>query len=479
MKPPAAMPPATPSAAMPREDGSASRQATDVPDAPPQRSAFNDFLHGNRPEERRRPVEADGEGRPRARRMAEATPPGSGGDAREPREPRQRGEALFHSASVVVGGAASGEATEPLSTRSGPDRAQDARTAEEAAEEGGVKEAAAEVRVTPRPPELSAMPEPRLPTVIAAAGAVAAGPMPRDPMQAPPLPRKQAAHGALALMPLTGGDAAEADADAPDAATLLHRALAPHARAADEQGETSFMHHPVAREPATKGKAWQSDLPGWRALRAEVVEDVRQKHFAPAMPSLPLSFTGQFTLAVADEAGLAAQVLDGLEPALASAPEWPAQRSQATTHTVRTLEIRLHPEHLGAIAAHIERRGDALEITLRAARRDVADELEKTAHHLADRLQAATGHATRVQLHIAVLPPGATAEAQQPQAPPQQQGAAAFTRQDAGQGGQAAQQQPGGRDHAQRHDNAGVINENGARADGGGADSRGVRGLYL
>ncbi len=475
MKPPAAMPPATPSAAMPREDGSASRQATDVPEAPPQRSAFNDFLHGSRPVERRRSAEAGGEGHPRDKHMAEATPPGSGDDVREPRELRQRGEALFRGASVVVGGAASGEATE----RFGADRAQDARTAEEAAEEGGVKKAAAEVRGTPRPPDLSAMPEPHPSAVITAAGAVAAGSMPRDPMQAPPHPRRQAAHGALALMPLTGGDAAEAEADATDAATLLHRALAPHARGGDEQGKTSFMHHSAAREPATKGKAWQSELPGWHALRAEVVEDVRQKHFAPAMPSLPLSFTGQFALAVADEAGLAAQVLDGLEPALASAPEWPAQRSPAMTHTVRTLEIRLHPEHLGAIAAQIERRGDALEITLRAARRDVADELEKTAHHLADRLQAAAGHATRVQLHIAVLPPGAAAEAQQPQAPPQQQGAAAFTQQHAGQGGQAAQQQPGGRDHAQRHDNAGVTNESGARADGGGTDSRGARGLYL
>jgi hypothetical protein len=278
-----------------------------------------------------------------------------------------------------------------------------------------------------------------------------------------------------------------------DPETLLHDALnAPEDLSGKDTGgvapETSSRHSFHAGRAQRPGHLAHRGLrlPGWQALKAEMAENGRQTHFAPAMPSvasmpaLPLSFTGQPAQSVAGDANLAAQVLDGLEPALAQAAPQPAQRPQATALTVHTLEIRLHPEHLGAIAAHVERRGDVLEVTLRAARRDVAEELEKTAHHLADRLQAAAGHATRVQLHVAVLPPAAGAESQQPNAQAQQQGAGAFARDSAaGQNGQAAQQQPGGQHHARRHGNIGGSAENGGPADGGAAHGGGVRGLYL
>ena len=222
------------------------------------------------------------------------------------------------------------------------------------------------------------------------------------------------------------------------------------------------------------------ELPGWRALKAEVAESGQQRHFAPAMPSLPLSFTSAAVADGPDGMAIATQALEGLEPALAQAAEPAAQHRQPAALTVRTLEIRLHPEHLGAIAAHIERRGDTLEVTLRASRRDVAEELEKTAHHLADRLQAAAGHATRVQLHIAVLPPAAAAEPQQANAQGSQQQENTFTQHHAGPEGEAGRQQPGGQHHAQQRQNpADTATGDGSHADGGAADGRAVRGLYL
>ena len=267
-----------------------------------------------------------------------------------------------------------------------------------------------------------------------------------------------------------------------DPAQLLKASPDSAEKASVENAAASVDALRQARRGLSSARSGQApfDLPGWRALKAEVVESGQQRHFAPAMPALPLSSPGAAAAEGPDGMAIAAQALEGLEPALARAAETAAQRQQPVALTVRTLEIRLHPEHLGAIAAHIERRGDTLEVTLRAARRDVAEELEKTAHHLADRLQAAAGHATRVQLHIAVLPPAAAAEPQQANAQGQQHQESSFAQQHAGPEGEAGRQQPGGQHHAQQRQNpTDTLSGDGGHADGGAADGRAVRGLYL
>ena len=274
------------------------------------------------------------------------------------------------------------------------------------------------------------------------------------------------------------GAAAGADPEPPDPAALLRDALSGGGEASSREDGRSSAHRFASAWRDASRERQPSGLPGWRELKAEVTEGGQRTHFAPLASATGLSFAGVSSGTV-EGGAIAAQVVEGLERPLAEAAETAARAAgRPASLTVRTLEIRLHPEHLGAIAAHIERRGDTLEVTLRASRRDVAEELERTAHHLADRLQTAAGQAARVQVHIAVSPPNAAAEAQQPNAQSQQQGEGGFARQDAGQGGQAAQQQPGGH-HAQRREATGSVAGDGGRADGGAVDGRGTRGLYL
>ncbi len=272
--------------------------------------------------------------------------------------------------------------------------------------------------------------------------------------------------------------------EAPDQEGLLRQALkAPgnvSAQGGSEMAGASGQHaRKAGAEHIREHSTALFRMPGWHALKAEVAESGEQRHFAPAMPSLPLSFTGVLSQSASDDASIATQVLEGLEPALSHAPGT-SQSHRPAVLTVRTLEIRLHPEHLGAIAAHIERRGDTLEVTLRASRRDVAEELEKTAHHLAERLQAAAGHATRVQLHVAVLPPGAAAEARQADAQGQFQQQGAFAQPHAGPDGGEARQQPGGQHHAQQGHKATDIHAGDDNGAGDGlAGGRAAHGLYL